>query len=157
MIVKLLRFFSTKDSSTSVWFIAEPEEAFEVCFTLEDEKRVVKVDGETRIAARIYPLRLNTNVAAPGDPETFHQRYLRRFGPDFHKGMVEICDVPNFTAILFHIGNDDDDTEGCVLPGEKASLNWVSSSTDAYRRMYAKMLPFLLSEDCWLHVIDMDG
>ena len=59
------------------------------------------------------------------------------------------------------IGNDEDDTRGCVLPGESADINWVARSTDAYIRLYAKMVPHLLAaeaggEDCWLEVIDVD-
>lgn len=37
----------------------------------------------------------------------------RRFGETF-----EVCDVPNRTGILFHVGNYRIDTVGCILPGQ---------------------------------------
>jgi hypothetical protein len=36
-----------------------------------------------------------------------------KFGPTF-----EVCDVPGRTAILFHKGNLQDDSHGCILIGE---------------------------------------
>ena len=37
-----------------------------------------------------------------------------RFGDTF-----EVCDVPGRSHILFHKGNIDDDTHGCILVGEQ--------------------------------------
>lgn len=154
--VQVNRFYSDGEATNGSFAIIYPREDFAACFCLEDERRTVKVMGETRIPAGIYRLGLNTNEAPEGERETNHQRYSRRFG-SWHKGMIELQDVPNFTNAQFHIGNDDDDTDGCILPGEGTSKNWVSRSTDAYRRMYEKMIPHILNEEgCWIHIIDGD-
>ena len=156
MRVQVNRFYSDGEATNGVFSIVRPRESFAACFCLEDEFRTVKVYGETRIPAGIYRLGLNTNEAPEGKPKTNHQRYSARFG-SWHKGMIELQDVPNFSNAQFHIGNDDDDTAGCILPGESTAANWVSRSTDAYRRMYEKMIPHILSgEDCWIHILDND-
>jgi len=105
------------------------------CYTLEDEYRSQKVKGDTRIPAGEYNVTLRTEGG-------FHNRYLAKFGADFHKGMLWVMDVPDFEYILIHIGNDDSDTAGCLLLGDGANNNkvakgFISSSTDAYKRIYA--------------------
>lgn len=109
------------------------------CYGLEDEFRNDKVYGETRIPDGVYPLRFR-KVGG------FHQRYTAKFGANWHKGMLEICDVPNFKYVLIHIGNDDDDTDACYLVGEDvtAGTNWISGSTTAYKKIYPKIRNALL-------------
>jgi len=43
----------------------------------------------------------------------------RPFNGQKYKNVYEITNVPNRTAILFHWGNLEKDTEGCVLLGNK--------------------------------------
>ena len=101
------------------------------CWTLEDQAQPggVKVPGETRIPAGVYPIRLYTAGRLYG-------RYSARY--PWHRGMLQICDVPAFSCILIHPGNTDDDTRGCLLPGMSASLQpaRVTSSVTAYERLY---------------------
>jgi hypothetical protein len=52
--------------------------------------------------------------------------------------------VPNFKYVLIHIGNDDDDTAGCLLVGEtvlnpRGSKIVIGNSTSAYAAMYKKV------------------
>lgn len=59
--------------------------------------------------------------------------------------MLHVQDVPNFKWILIHIGNDDDDTAGCLLVGDSSINNLtqpgrINSSTIAYERMYKKVI-----------------
>ncbi|KAB2918693.1 MAG: hypothetical protein F9K23_00725 [Bacteroidetes bacterium] len=102
-----------------------------LCHTLEDEKRAVKVWGETRIPAGKYEIKLRTFGA-------HHQRYKNRFA--FHIGMLWLQDVPNFKDILIHIGNTDKDTAGCILVGNKINKQngrySLLNSTDAYTTHY---------------------
>jgi hypothetical protein len=57
-------------------------------------------------------------------------------------GMLEILDVPNFTYVLIHCGNTDEDTAGCLLVGDTQNNNnvtedgFIGSSTNAYKRIY---------------------
>lgn len=106
------------------------------CYTLEDAFHVVKIPGETRIPEGTYRVELRTYGG-------HHDRYKVKF-PEFHKGMLQVMDVPNYTDILIHIGNSDDDTEGCLLVGDKSISNLdnpgrIESSTNAYKRMYPKV------------------
>ena len=103
-----------------------------LCFVLEDEARLIKLAGRTRIPAGEYSIRLRTW----GE---HHQRYLSRFS-SFHKGMLWLRNVPSFQHILIHLGNSAADTSGCLLLGESASLSnghfVLLQSQVAYRRVY---------------------
>ena len=114
------------------------------CFTLEDEVRDVKVHSETAIPLGEYEIKLRTVGG-------FHAKYTDRYGAAFHKGMLELQDVPNFQYILIHTGNTDQHTAGCLLVGEtqqdldKGKDGFVGGSGDAYKKMYPKVLKCLLS------------
>lgn len=103
------------------------------CFTLEDEKRSVKIWGETRIPAGVYNMRLQT-------AGTMSPRYASRF--PFHAGMLHLLNVPNFDGIFIHIGNTDDDTAGCLLLGLSHNMgsNLIGNSTMAYTQAYKKIV-----------------
>ena len=80
-----------------------------LCHTLEDVVRAdpnpstpqneAKVHGQTAIPAGRY------RVTFENSP---------RFGPQ----TLTLHDVPGFTHIRIHAGNDEDDTEGCLLVGK---------------------------------------
>ncbi len=107
-----------------------------ICHSLEDEKRTVKVFGKTRIPAGIYNIKLRTKGS-------HHQRYKKNY-PSWNKGMLHIINVPDFKYILIHIGNDDEDTAGCILPATDSSIGQdnrytLKQSTVAYMRLYPLM------------------
>lgn len=63
----------------------------------------------------------------------------RRGHHELHSGPIEtfeICGVPGHTGILFHKGNFQEDSEGCVLLGLKTYPNnpkpGIGESTDAF-------------------------
>ena len=69
---------------------------------------------------------------------------------EFNKGMLWVRDVPGFEYILIHIGNDDDDSAGCLLVGDSQTQNitksgFLGSSTDAYRRIYPPIADVLVN------------
>lgn len=132
MNLKLVRFSSGPDSTLGALYV----DGKFVCFTIEDERRDVKVPGETRIPAGTYQLRLRGWGG-------FHNRYLGRFG-DIHEGMLELVGVPGFTDILIHCGNTDRDTAGCLLVGDGVHENvttrgYLTGSEPAYRRLYPRV------------------
>lgn len=132
MKLEVIRYSSSTDSTLGMLMINGEFG----CYTLEDEKREVKVLNETRIPAGTYSMKLRTFG-------THHTKYAQMF-PQFHKGMLEIENVPNFTDILIHIGNTDEDTAGCLLVGDKTNNNNITSgqimdSKKAYQRIYPKI------------------
>jgi len=154
MLLEVIRFSSQKDSTLGLLFDTTNGREF-LCFTLEDEYREKKVMHETRIPAGKYRLGLRTEGG-------FHNRYKTRF-PDIHKGMIQVLNVPNFDYILWHIGNDDDDTSGCLLLGNSVTQNitkggFIGESTDAYRRIYSIVSKAILSgEEVFVTYIDFDS
>lgn len=141
MELKVIRYSDNGESTLGLLFINEDF----ACYTLEDEKRAYKVHGDTRIPNGAYPVRLRTEGG-------FHYRYLKKYGADFHKGMLHVQDVPGFEFILIHTGNTDDHTEGCLLLGDQANNNvikdgFVGSSVQAYKRIYPEIRDALLSEE----------
>jgi len=103
------------------------------CCTLEDEFRDIKVPGETRIPAGRYQIlkRIGSKMA---------RRYDERFGA-WHNGMLWLQDVPGFEWVYIHVGNDDDDTSGCILVGKTLNPNnmTVQSSVAAYSLLYRQI------------------
>ena len=129
-----------KDATNGMLFI---DGVFE-CFTLEDEVRDVKVHSETAIPLGTYEIKFR-NIGG------FDTKYKARYGTRFHKGMLELQDVPNFKYILIHTGNTDEHTAGCLLLGEtqqdldKGKDGFVGGSGDAYKKMYPKVRDALLN------------
>lgn len=156
MELQVIRFSSQRDSTLGLLMEKKEKGLSFLCFTLEDEYRTVKKYGETRISAGRYQIKLRTE----GD---FHERYLSKFGPDFHKGMLWLQDVPNFEYILIHIGNNDDDTAGCLLVGDSSQQNIteegaILSSTTAYKRIYPSIAETILNnQEVWITYIDHDA
>lgn len=141
-------------------------EAVKICVTIEDEKRVKKIKGETRVPNGIYKLGLR-------DAGGFSNRYQKKFsvkggkhfmGEDWHQGMLCVYNAGNweihlptmkFQYILIHIGNDDDDTAGCLLTGTTASKgkNFIGGSTTAYKKIYPILRDAILaSKDGYIEI-----
>lgn len=120
-------------------------------FTLEDERRIVKVYGETCIPEGDYHIELRTEGG-------MHAEYSKRF-PDFHKGMLWIRDPVGFTDTYLHIGNKTTETLGCPLLGARPMILpdsgefEVQQSEIAYRHTYQQIVvPLLRKEPVPFHV-----
>lgn len=107
------------------------------CLILQDGPRPVKVYGETRIPQGRYELKMRKHGG-------FHARYLRKYG-DWHKGMIELMNVPDFKYILIHIGNNNSHTAGCLLTGTTSNKQecFVGSSERAYKEVYPQIASWL--------------
>lgn len=94
------------------------------CETLEDRLRhpEVKVPKQTCIPAATYPLLI-----------TMSERFKRR--------MALVDRVPNFRGIRIHAGNGPDDTEGCLLVGQRRDPRGdrILDSLKAYGPLWAKL------------------
>lgn len=132
MKINLIRTQFGDDATNGLIFI---DEVFE-CFSLEDQYQDKKVYGETCIPEGTYPVEFRKEGG-------FHNRYSAKY--DFHKGMLEIKDIPNFKWVLFHLGNTDENTAGCVLVGDTqqdldvSKDGFIGSSGNAYKKFYPKV------------------
>lgn len=155
MNLEVLRISSQKDSTSGVLFDVVNGKRNFLCYTLEDEQRDVKVWGETRIPAGKYQLSLRKEGG-------FHSRYQAKYG-DMHKGMIHVNDVPGFEYILWHTGNTDENTAGCLLLGNTQSSNlvqkdgFVGSSVNAYKDVYPYVAAAISQGDVWVTYTDYDG
>lgn len=97
----LIRHPTVKDTTFGELFLNGEK----LCDTLEDEIRENgtpverwKIPGKTAIPAGRY-------------------RLLWEWSPRFGRKMLSVKDVPGFAGIRIHSGNDDSQTEGCILVG----------------------------------------
>ena len=145
MRLELYRYSSEKDSTLGLIFLVDDETNKKdfLCFTLEDEKREVKVYGETRIPEGTYQIKYRKEGG-------YNNKYTKRF-PNIHRGMLHITDVPNFEYILIHCGNDTSHTHGCLLVGDVISQNiskepFLGQSSNCYKRIYPILADILDSQ-----------
>ena len=155
MKYEVLRVSSQKDSTSGLLFEVDNGKRTFLCYTIEDEQRDVKVWGETRIPAGTYQLELRTEGG-------FHNRYKSRYA--FHKGMIWVKDVPGFEYILWHTGNTDENTAGCLILGNSQESNivkkdgFVGYSRDAYAFVYPRVAAAIESGlRVSVEYIDYDG
>ena len=147
MLIQVNRIKSDSDATLSTVFI---DGCFD-CFGLEDEYRADKVAGETRIPQGRYKVGVR-------DVGGFHGRYSAKF-PSFHRGMLQVMEVPGFEYILIHIGNTEEDTAGCLLVGQNGCTRgnlWIESSTNAYSELYKKCIQSAIDGELWIQYRDLD-
>ena len=136
MKVEVLRLKDDGNTTVGVFLI----DGVGFCGTIEDEARTVKVQNETCIPTGTFNLSLRNEGG-------YNQKYLDKYGSDFHKGMLCIWNKPDwilekdglvFQYILIHTGNFESDTSGCILPNYGVNYNTMagSSSASAYRDLY---------------------
>lgn len=118
MILTLIRKWYTDASTVGELYV---DGVFE-CYTLEDMVRApgVKIPGRTAIPAGVYTIEITES-------------------PRFKMRLPILLDVPMFTFVRMHAGNDADDTEACILVGKRKVLNMVLDSRAALAALLAKM------------------
>jgi hypothetical protein len=113
------------------------------CFTLEDEQRDVKVSGETRIPDGTYEVNLRKTLSRKT------RKYRDRF--KWFRWHLRLVDVPGFQHIYIHMGNTDDDSQGCILVGQTANFqgdkSTIFESKAAYRELYLELIQYLAAGD----------
>lgn len=110
------------------------------CYTLEDPPQAVKIPGMTRIPAGEYRIELRAEGG-------MHARYAKRYGADWHRGMLWLRKVPDFEYVYIHIGNIPDDTKGCILVGHTLGRDSIGKSREAYRELYPRVRDAVLNGD----------
>jgi len=145
-MLQLIRVYEGKNSTLSHLYI---DQLF-FCYILEDSIRTLKLAGRTCIPNGIYEMTLNVDAG-------MNLNYRNKIGKN-HYGMVEICGVPNFSMVFFHIGNTHLDTKGCLLTGEYFRIEnedyQVLQSAQAYKRLYRKLSSLIKQRKTCLEVIN---
>jgi hypothetical protein len=140
----ILQRFSGSDDSTLGLLLEKLENKKTVFqnYMLEDEHRDVKVSGETRIDAGFYELK----IQELDTPLTL--KYRKKY--PWFQNHIEITGLKRHKGVYLHIGNTDEDTDGCPLFGDVADNNMigpgsVAQSTLAFKRWYERVHPHLKS------------
>jgi hypothetical protein len=100
--------------------------------------------GDKRIPAGIYELKIHP-------VETPKTIIFRKSSMPYLERFIEVVGIPGFSLVFFHVGNDQNDTEGCQTPNDVMGNNNVSTgkegsgSTAAVKRFYEKVYPYLKS------------
>ena len=139
---------TVKDTTFSDLFVPDQEEAF--IHLLEDAIRELpgvpveewKIPGKTAISAGRYKVEL---VDSP------------KFGPD----TLTLLDVPGYTVIRVHAGNDDEDTDGCpltgmrIIPDPEGDGGNISDSKTALNKLKEYLVPKLKAgEEVYWNVVN---
>ena len=152
MNLELQRFSSGVESTLGLLFEVADDGLRFLCYTLEDQFNEPKVPKETRIPEGRYRVKLRTD-------SPMATRYKERF--PWHRGMLWLQDVPDFSYVYIHVGNKDDDTDGCILVGDGQSQNITdngstTSSVTAYRRIYDRLVTAIENgNEVWINIEDI--
>ena len=156
MILEVLRISAQADSTSGILFDITDNKRKFLCYTVEDEYRATKVMHETRIPAGVYQLTLRSEGG-------FHSRYISKYAADWHRGMIYVNNVPGFEYILWHTGNTDESTSGCLILGDSQTSNlvqadgFVGSSVNSYKKVYPIVRDAILSgEKVLVKYVDFD-
>ena len=114
MDLQLDRVFVGSDYTIGKFYV---DEVF-FCDTLEDVPRKEKIQDKTCIPAGKYKVEL-----------TFSNRFQRI--------LPLLLDVPGFTGIRIHPGNDAKDTSGCILVGVNDVKGRVTKSKVTFDRLFS--------------------
>jgi hypothetical protein len=117
-----------------------------LCYTLEDPVREIngkpvgewKIKGETAIPEGKY-------------------RVILTKSPRFKRILPEVLNVPGYTAVRIHAGNQTKDTDGCILVGMydgNETDNWLGHSRKAEDLLVAKIQEAInTGEEVWLTIL----
>ena len=145
------RLPSEKDWTLSNFEVLSSGKKIAFGFGVEDEKRDVKVKGETRVPAGIYELDLRYSPKFSKSYYVDKDGILSQVKNDrFNKEheLIWIKNVPNFEFVLIHWGNTDDDTDGCYIVGSTFSTFGTQKGVGGSRSKYTEIYPKIYSLIC---------
>lgn len=102
------------------------------CFTVEDADRRLEAGG----------VKVQNKTAIPKGKYEVVMSMSNRFG----KVLPEVKNVPGFTGVRIHTGNDSGDTEGCIIVGalnDSMDDDFIGSSKVAMSRLAPKIVDAL--------------
>lgn len=98
------------------------------CYTLEDCTREI-------LGKPVAEWKIKDSTAIPIGTYTVTIDQSTRFG----RLMPHILNVPGFSGIRIHSGNDAVDTEGCILVGQEKTTDFIGHSKAAFAEFYPKL------------------
>jgi hypothetical protein len=118
------------------------------CATLEPPRRIHGRFRAARLPANLYGLSVVSDENCP-----VAERYARRFGENFHHGMLALhADGQRYYVKM---GNFPKDTQGDILVGLTVHDNSISESQTAYEELYPLVgVALQLGEDVMLDIRD---
>ena len=136
----ILQRFSDNRESTLGLLFKKSTKLVLMGYSLEDEFREVKIKGETRVPAGRYEIMINRAET----PLTL--KYRKRYS--WFKFHLMLKNVPDFVGIYFHVGRNDDWTDGCITIGNNVNNNTItnggiSDSVECFRKFYLELYDIL--------------
>lgn len=138
----LLRYSKANNSSQSLLFVRNSISDGQPLFfshVIEDDDTGAK--GDKRIPSGTYTLKIHAS-------ETPKTLIFRKAWPWF-TFFIEVVGIPGFDLVFVHSGNDQKDTEGCLLLNDVMGNNSIqvekegSLSNQACKRFYDLVYPML--------------
>lgn len=108
MELTLIRKYFNKDSTIGELFI---DNKF-YCHVLEDKDRLLT---SSMTLDDIKQIKIKSQTAIP----TGKYEVVVNYSPRFKQDMPLLLEVPGFEGIRIHVGNKNEDTDGCLLVGIK--------------------------------------
>lgn len=129
--MKLINTRIARDNESTLGLLIANGKKFS--FVIEDEKRDVKVKGETRIPPGIYHVKFRKELT----PLTI--KYRAKY--PWFTYHLELLNVPDFTNVYIHIGNFESSTAACQIVGNKAGFDDNNhfrnyKSVDNFKQLY---------------------
>ncbi len=150
MEIETWRYSSDRDSTLGFLMMQNETTREQLCYTIEDAWQPYKKPGRTRIPPGRYKIEFRSD-------SPMARRYASQFSD--HMGMLWLQDVPGFEYVYLHIGNDEDDTEGCLLLGLHVNevARTAQQSRAAYREVYPRLALWVDDpEGLWITIVDLD-
>ncbi|MFZ6011277.1 MAG: DUF5675 family protein [Bacteroidota bacterium] len=142
--LSLLRY--TDDGFTTLGLLYIDDQYF--CFTLEDTFREQKIAKKTRIPAGTYEIKFRKEKE--GEQPSEKTVKYRKLYPQWFTYHLMLQNVPGFNFIYIHVGNDNEDTDGCILVADSVSVtdkeSLLANSTKAFQRLYLRLSEALNNE-----------
>ena len=105
--MKLINTRIARDKKSTLGLLTLDGKTF--LFVIENEERDIKVKGETRISAGLYPVKFRNELT----PLT--KIYRAKYS--WFTYHLELQNVPDFTNVYIHIRNFDSSTAFCQIGG----------------------------------------
>ena len=136
----LQRYSDNGQSTQGLLFSIIAQDMIFDAHTLEDEHRAYKVAGETCIPAGLYEIKMRR------EDSPLTKKYQDRF--KWFTYHLQLQDVPDFNYVYIHIGNTEENTDGCILLGSTANVNtkvkgFIGGSTGAFQAFYEDVSEWL--------------